>query len=154
MAATAFGKVGFSRCCTRCSLSRPTKVSPHHSPTTGCSTNLPFKSISSSAVRITGGDSWTSRGSPETFTTPATPSVDWLLHRLLQALKSRDFYHTCYTLSGLALAQIFASPGVLKTSVLGDPFNLVEPTHPVYNICVKSAANAARHFDRLEVPSF
>merc|ERR1719266_3132040 len=81
-------QVGFSRCCTRCSLSRPTKVSPHHSPTTGCSTNLPFKSISSSAVRITGGDSWTSRGSPETFTTPATPSVDWLLHRLLQALES------------------------------------------------------------------
>ena len=33
--------------------------------------------------------------------------------------KSRDFYHTCYTLSGLALAQIFASPGLLNTSVLG-----------------------------------
>lgn len=33
--------------------------------------------------------------------------------------KSRDFYHTCYTLSGLALAQIFVSPGLLSTSVLG-----------------------------------
>merc|ERR1719239_881464 len=60
--------------------------------------------------------------------------------------KSRDFYHTCYTLSGLALAQIFVSPGLLSTSVLGHPSNLVEPTHPVYNIGVESASNAARFF--------
>ena len=33
--------------------------------------------------------------------------------------KSRDFYHTCYTLSGLALAQTFLSPSGVNTSVLG-----------------------------------
>jgi len=67
--------------------------------------------------------------------------------------KSRDFYHTCYTLSGLALAQTFLSPSGVNTSVLGHPSNLVEATHPVYNIGVASASNASRFFDRLQVPS-
>jgi len=66
--------------------------------------------------------------------------------------KSRDFYHTCYTLSGLALAQVFTSPGVTKISILGDPRNRVADTHPVYNIGIESAARATQYFDTLPIP--
>jgi len=69
--------------------------------------------------------------------------------------KSRDFYHTCYTLSGLAVAQHFSSSNNLNNellSVLGDPKNLLVPTHPVYNICVPAAVDASQYFDKLPVP--
>jgi len=69
--------------------------------------------------------------------------------------KSRDFYHTCYTLSGLAVAQHFSSSNNLNNellSVLGDPKNLLVPTHPVYNICVPAAVEASQYFDKLPVP--
>jgi len=67
--------------------------------------------------------------------------------------KSRDFYHTCYTLSGLAVAQTFlSSQGQTNTSVLGDPRNVLAPVHPVYNICVDSAAGADAYFSPLPVP--
>jgi protein farnesyltransferase subunit beta len=57
--------------------------------------------------------------------------------------KSRDFYHTCYSLSGLAIAQHFTLDGVggggggptdALPNVFGDPSNLVRPTSAVYNI--------------------
>jgi len=66
--------------------------------------------------------------------------------------KSRDFYHTCYTLSGLALAQVFTSHRQIKTSILGDPRNRVADTHPVYNICIESAARANDFFSTRSVP--
>lgn len=69
--------------------------------------------------------------------------------------KSRDFYHTCYTLSGLAVAQHFSNTNNLTNeslSVLGDPKNLLVPTHPVYNICVPAAVEASQYFDNLPVP--
>jgi len=69
--------------------------------------------------------------------------------------KSRDFYHTCYTLSGLAVAQHFSNSNNLTNmclSVLGDPKNLLVPTHPVYNICVPAAVEASQYFDQLPVP--
>uniref|UniRef100_A0A8D0G6U0 Protein farnesyltransferase subunit beta n=1 Tax=Sphenodon punctatus TaxID=8508 RepID=A0A8D0G6U0_SPHPU len=48
--------------------------------------------------------------------------------------KSRDFYHTCYCLSGLSIAQHFGSGDLLQELVLGVPENRLQPTHPVYNI--------------------
>ena len=90
--------------------------------------------------------------------------------------KSRDFYHTCYTLSGLSLAQTFASNSSRctittttfsttiivtctctcapssTTTILGPPSNLLAPTHPVYNICLAAVAAATTYFEALPTP--
>merc|ERR1712012_1440909 len=44
--------------------------------------------------------------------------------------KSRDFYHTCYTLSGLAVAQHSHK----DTKLLGHKSNLLVQTHAVFNV--------------------
>ncbi|XP_058068639.1 protein farnesyltransferase subunit beta isoform X2 [Magnolia sinica] len=52
--------------------------------------------------------------------------------------KHRDFYHTCYCLSGLSVChhswskEAGASP--LPRAVLGSYSNLLEPIHPLYNV--------------------
>lgn len=51
--------------------------------------------------------------------------------------KSRDFYHSCYCLSGLSVAQ--HSP---KKFVVGDSDNLLERTHPVFNIVIEKVERA------------
>lgn len=66
--------------------------------------------------------------------------------------KSRDFYHTCYTLSGLSVAQHFAGGDLESKTVLGDSSNELEQTHPIYNICVSAALNASQYYDSLPVP--
>lgn len=66
--------------------------------------------------------------------------------------KSRDFYHTCYTLSGLSVAQHFSYGQHYNFVVLGDPRNELVPTHPVYNICLPSSARATKYFDSLPAP--
>ncbi|XP_075591428.1 farnesyl transferase beta subunit isoform X2 [Dermatophagoides farinae] len=48
--------------------------------------------------------------------------------------KNRDFYHTCYTLSGLSIAQNSFNSRI----VIGVSDNLVEPIHPVFNIPCQS----------------
>ena len=63
--------------------------------------------------------------------------------------KSRDFYHTCYGLSGLSVAQ--HSPGG-RPIVVGDAENAVARTHPVYNVELEAAAAAAKYFKSLKVP--
>ncbi len=50
--------------------------------------------------------------------------------------KPADIYHTCYTLSGLSIAQNFGSSST--PLVIGNPENEVLPTHPLYNIAPKS----------------
>merc|ERR1719499_1897151 len=45
--------------------------------------------------------------------------------------KPRDFYHTCYTLSGLSVVQHL--PGQHQ-KILGHNSNLLLATHPVYNV--------------------
>jgi len=67
--------------------------------------------------------------------------------------KDRDYYHTCYTLSGLSLAQHHQRAGSSTNSVLGAAANLLLPTHPLYNIGMVSYATAARYFNSLPVPS-
>lgn len=63
--------------------------------------------------------------------------------------KSRDFYHTCYTLSGLSLAQHMPSG---KQSVLGDTTNLLVATHPLFNISNDAVEAAQVYFKPLPVP--
>ncbi|NWT05446.1 FNTB farnesyltransferase, partial [Mionectes macconnelli] len=67
--------------------------------------------------------------------------------------KSRDFYHTCYCLSGLAIAQHFGSGDLHNEMVLGIPENCLQPTHPVYNIAPEKVARAVMHFLQYPVPS-
>jgi len=49
--------------------------------------------------------------------------------------KSPDYYHTCYSLSGLSMAQNCDKD---NTQVLGDPVNLLEETDPLYNLTLRT----------------
>lgn len=62
--------------------------------------------------------------------------------------KSRDYYHTCYSLSGLSVAEHFIGDKTVKKSnrVSLDPIN------PIYNICMHSAEFALVHFRNLPIP--
>ncbi|KTG43806.1 hypothetical protein cypCar_00020409 [Cyprinus carpio] len=66
--------------------------------------------------------------------------------------KSRDFYHTCYCLSGLSIAQHFGNKDLHNELIIGRDENRLAPTHPVYNICPEKVAQAIEHFHRLPVP--
>ncbi|XP_017389325.1 protein farnesyltransferase subunit beta [Cebus imitator] len=68
--------------------------------------------------------------------------------------KSRDFYHTCYCLSGLSIAQHFGSGAMLHDVVLGVPENALQPTHPVYNIGPDKVIQATTYFLQKPVPGF
>jgi len=58
--------------------------------------------------------------------------------------KSRDYYHTCYTLSGLSIAQ--HNPSRTST-VLGDSeLNKLREINPVFNICKDKVLKAWIHF--------
>ncbi|EDV93491.1 protein farnesyltransferase subunit beta [Drosophila grimshawi] len=58
--------------------------------------------------------------------------------------KPQDLYHTCYTLSGVSIAQ--HSECAHQPQVLGDPVNSLLPTHPLFNIPPNSVADALRYF--------
>uniref|UniRef100_A0A7N4P4V5 Protein farnesyltransferase subunit beta n=1 Tax=Sarcophilus harrisii TaxID=9305 RepID=A0A7N4P4V5_SARHA len=66
--------------------------------------------------------------------------------------KSRDFYHTCYCLSGLSIAQHFGSGEILCDVVLGVPENRLQPTHPVYNIAPDKVVQAVMYFLQKPIP--
>ncbi|KAJ6218520.1 hypothetical protein RDWZM_009677 [Blomia tropicalis] len=55
---------------------------------------------------------------------------------------SRDFYHTCYTLSGLSLAQNSFETNI----IVGDASNSVEPMHPLFNVTLDCLAEAKEYF--------
>lgn len=66
--------------------------------------------------------------------------------------KHRDYYHTCYLLSGLSVAQHFGG-GILGSSrVLGDPKNELITVHPLYNIGTENAVEALKYFNSQPVP--
>ncbi|XP_018583015.1 protein farnesyltransferase subunit beta [Scleropages formosus] len=67
--------------------------------------------------------------------------------------KSRDFYHTCYCLSGLSIAQHFGGHDFHLELIIGNDDNRLEPTHPVYNICPEKVTQAFEHFRKLPVPA-
>jgi len=65
--------------------------------------------------------------------------------------KHRDFYHTCYTLSGLSVCQHFRTRDCQKTTCFGDESNELIETHPVYNITIEAANRATQYFSSLPI---
>ncbi|CAH1975928.1 unnamed protein product [Acanthoscelides obtectus] len=63
--------------------------------------------------------------------------------------KHKDVFHTCYTLSGLSVAQRFLN----KKRVLGSYRNELIETHPLYNVRPDLARKALLHFNNLGVPT-
>lgn len=63
--------------------------------------------------------------------------------------KPRDYYHTCYCLSGLSVAQHNGSKNV---HILGGLDNELKVTHPVFNICGDTVYKALNYFKTLPVP--
>ncbi|XP_053962471.1 protein farnesyltransferase subunit beta [Anastrepha ludens] len=61
--------------------------------------------------------------------------------------KPQDLYHTCYTLSGVSIAQ--HSESSLNPQVLGDPVNELSPTHPLFNVPPRAVACSLAHFEQL-----
>ncbi|XP_046859213.1 protein farnesyltransferase subunit beta-like [Xenia sp. Carnegie-2017] len=66
--------------------------------------------------------------------------------------KVRDFYHTCYCLSGLSVAQNFHEMNKENVKVIGRNENLLNTTHPIFNIGIDSAMEAVKHFNALDIP--
>ncbi|XP_066940758.1 protein farnesyltransferase subunit beta [Macrobrachium rosenbergii] len=66
--------------------------------------------------------------------------------------KSPDFYHTCYTLSGMSVAQHFSSGSVHKKCIVGKPTNELALVHPLYNVGLEASISASQHFNSLPVP--
>ncbi|XP_041352446.1 protein farnesyltransferase subunit beta-like [Gigantopelta aegis] len=66
--------------------------------------------------------------------------------------KSRDFYHTCYCLSGLSVAQHFTGGHLAEKYIIGSPKNEVKPIHPVYNIGIDAVVQANQYFNNLPKP--
>ncbi len=62
--------------------------------------------------------------------------------------KSQDFYHTCYSLSGISTAQ--NCPKGCISCV--DEENLLLATHPIYNIVMEKADSALKHFTSAPAP--
>ncbi|VVA12953.1 PREDICTED: farnesyltransferase [Prunus dulcis] len=63
--------------------------------------------------------------------------------------KSRDFYHTCYALSGLSLSQHIWSDDeslLMPRAVLGPYSNLLEPIHPLFNVVLERYHEARDFF--------
>lgn len=60
--------------------------------------------------------------------------------------KRRDAYHTCYSLSGLSLAQNLPNG---KEHSIGSDENILEPVHPAYNITAKKLIDAMKYFSYL-----
>lgn len=66
--------------------------------------------------------------------------------------KSRDFYHTCYCLSGLSVCQYSLSKDEdtppSSMAVLGPFSNLLDRVHPLYNVVVEQYREAHEFFSR------
>lgn len=65
--------------------------------------------------------------------------------------KSRDFYHTCYCLSGLSVAQhCYGDKRIID--ITHDPDSVMTLTHPVFNIAVDKVQSAYDYFSKLPIP--
>ncbi|GMN42497.1 hypothetical protein TIFTF001_011702 [Ficus carica] len=66
--------------------------------------------------------------------------------------KSRDYYHTCYCLSGLSVCQYYQTEdeetetAPVRSAVLGPYSNLLEPVHPLFNVVLKQYYQAHDFF--------
>lgn len=63
--------------------------------------------------------------------------------------KNRDFYHTCYCLSGLSVAQHFAGGKLGHLNVVGHEDNQLKPTHPLFNIGGENVIHSTMYFSKL-----
>ena len=63
---------------------------------------------------------------------------------------NRDFYHTCYALSGLSLAHNYPSPSELHRDM--GPLQL-EPINPLFNVTHSSADRCRRFFANMPTVS-
>lgn len=64
--------------------------------------------------------------------------------------RARDFYHTCYCLSGLSIAQHFAEGKLSRIHIIVNKnVNELLPTHPLFNIGVEAACNAHTYFSNV-----
>jgi protein farnesyltransferase subunit beta len=61
--------------------------------------------------------------------------------------KGKDFYHTCYCLSGLSVAQ--HSMGDHVTNITSNPRDILVPTHPLFNIPIIQVTNTTKYFSSL-----
>ncbi|XP_075146075.1 farnesyl transferase beta subunit [Haematobia irritans] len=61
--------------------------------------------------------------------------------------KPQDLYHTCYTLSGMAIAQ--HSESAEMPAVLGDPINELQPTHPLFNVPPDAVAHTTHFYEQV-----
>lgn len=59
-------------------------------------------------------------------------------------MRTRDYYHTCYCLSGLSVAQ--NSPAEGTEVVVGHEENLLKRTHPVFNIQEDKVEDTSSYF--------
>ena len=63
--------------------------------------------------------------------------------------KHRDFYHTCYSLSGFSLSQYSWSQDEdsppLPNAVMGPYANLLERTHPLFNVVLEQYYDYEAH---------
>ena len=64
--------------------------------------------------------------------------------------KARDFYHTCYCLSGLSASQHCFDGST--TDITKDPESILNRCHPLFNILVCKAEEALSHFKSQPVP--
>lgn len=64
--------------------------------------------------------------------------------------KHRDFYHTCYCLSGLSVCQHCMSKDADSSpppkAMFGPYLNLLEPIHPLYNVELEHYYEAHEYF--------
>ncbi|XP_028409081.1 protein farnesyltransferase subunit beta-like [Dendronephthya gigantea] len=67
--------------------------------------------------------------------------------------KMRDFYHTCYCLSGLSVAQRFNEMDKVHLNVVGREDNLLNTTHPLFNTGMDSALEAVKYYNTLDIPT-
>ncbi|KAK2157229.1 hypothetical protein LSH36_195g05038 [Paralvinella palmiformis] len=67
--------------------------------------------------------------------------------------KPRDFYHTCYCLSGLSVAQHFSEGRLSQEYILGSATNQLNMLHPVFNISIEAVQLAQNYFSRADVSS-
>jgi protein farnesyltransferase subunit beta len=59
--------------------------------------------------------------------------------------KNRDYYHTCYSLSGLSVSQYFADEIV---NICPTDESLLNKIHPIFNIGYECALNATNYFKK------
>ncbi|CAL5370065.1 unnamed protein product [Camellia sinensis] len=66
--------------------------------------------------------------------------------------KHKDYYHTCYCLSGLSVCQYSLSKKAgsqpLPRAILGPYSNLLQPIHPLFNVVLEQFYEAHEFFSR------